>query len=130
MQASAFRFVGFLVHRLDFLPTGWTATFARCPTLPNSSQQQSQPNLEEPMDESYITRREELPSLEPPLRVAITGGTGGLGLALVREFRSRGAEIAFVVRGKERLQRVARELPGTHGIAWISLVAGPLALLV
>ena len=68
------------------------------------------------MDESYSTQREELLSLEPPLRVAITGGTAGLGLALVREFRSRGAEIAFVARGKERLQRVARELPGTHGI--------------
>ena len=103
MQASAFGFDGFLVHRLDFLPTGWTATFARCPTLPNSAQQQSQPNLEEPMDESYSTQREELLSLEPPLRVVITGGTAGLGLALVREFRSRGAEIAFVARGKERL---------------------------
>ena len=50
------------------------------------------------------------------MRVAITGGTAGLGLALVREFRSRGAEIAFVARGRERLQRVAREPPGTHGI--------------
>ena len=55
------------------------------------------------MHESYSTQREELLSSEPPLRVAITGGTAGLGLALVREFRSRGAEIAFVARGKERL---------------------------
>ena len=69
------------------------------------------------MDKSYNGQREALPSSEPPLRVAITGGTAGLGLALVREFRSRGAEVAFVARGKERLRRVARELPGTHGIA-------------
>ena len=69
------------------------------------------------MDKSYNGQREALPCSEPPLRVAITGGTAGLGLALVREFRSRGAEVAFVARGEERLQRVARELPGTHGIA-------------
>ena len=69
------------------------------------------------MDKSYNGQREALPSSEPPLRVAITGGTAGLGLALVREFRGRGAEVAFVARGEERLQRVARELPGSHGIA-------------
>ena len=68
------------------------------------------------MDESYNAQSEGLPSLEPPLRVAITGGTAGLGLALVRAFRDRGAEVAFVARGRERLQRVARELPGTHAI--------------
>ena len=69
------------------------------------------------MDKSDKGQREAVPFSEPPLRVAITGGTAGLGLALVREFRSRGAEVAFVARGKERLRRVARELPGTHGIA-------------
>ena len=69
------------------------------------------------MDKSYNGQREALPSSEPPLRVAITGGTAGLGLALVREFCSRGAEVAFVARGEERLRRVARELPGSHGIA-------------
>jgi NAD(P)-dependent dehydrogenase (short-subunit alcohol dehydrogenase family) len=72
------------------------------------------------MDESYNEQKAALPSLEPSLepslRVAITGGTAGLGLALVREFRSRGAAIAFVARGGERLQHVLRELPGTHGI--------------
>ncbi|HEY2227059.1 MAG TPA: SDR family oxidoreductase [Xanthobacteraceae bacterium] len=54
--------------------------------------------------------------VEPALRVAITGGTAGLGLALVREFRRRGAAVAFVARGRERVERVAREIPGTHGI--------------
>src|ERR1044072_5113447 len=50
------------------------------------------------------------------LRVAVTGGTSGLGLALVRELSSRGARVAFVARGRERVERVAAEHPGTHGI--------------
>lgn len=49
-------------------------------------------------------------------RVAITGGTSGLGLALVRELLRRGAEVAFVARGGERVARVAREHAGAHGI--------------
>jgi NAD(P)-dependent dehydrogenase (short-subunit alcohol dehydrogenase family) len=53
----------------------------------------------------------------PGLRVAITGGTSGLGLALVREFGRRGAQVAFVARGREGVERVARENEGTHGIA-------------
>ncbi len=48
-------------------------------------------------------------------RVAITGGTSGLGLALVRELLSRGARVAFVARGGERVERVARE-HDAHGI--------------
>ena len=36
------------------------------------------------------------------LRVAITGGTSGLGLALVRELTGRGARVAFVARGSRR----------------------------
>jgi len=51
-----------------------------------------------------------------PLRVAITGGTSGLGLALVRELRGRGARVAFVARPPERVEQVARNLPGTRGI--------------
>jgi NAD(P)-dependent dehydrogenase (short-subunit alcohol dehydrogenase family) len=50
------------------------------------------------------------------LRVAITGGTSGLGLALVREWRARGAQVAFVARGRERVERVAREEAPTFGI--------------
>ena len=51
------------------------------------------------------------------LRVAITGGTSGLGLALVRELMSRGARVAFVARTRERVEQVAQENPGVHGIA-------------
>src|SRR5262249_12160342 len=49
------------------------------------------------------------------VRVAVTGGTSGLGLALVRELRTRGARVAFVARGGERVERVARA-HGAHGI--------------
>ena len=50
------------------------------------------------------------------LRVAITGGTSGLGLALVRELVGRGARVAFVARTRERVEQVVRENPGAHGI--------------
>jgi NAD(P)-dependent dehydrogenase (short-subunit alcohol dehydrogenase family) len=59
-----------------------------------------------------------VPSPDPfnGLRVAITGGTSGLGLALVRELVNRGAHVAFVARTRERVEQVMRENPGTHGI--------------
>ena len=50
------------------------------------------------------------------LRVAVTGGTSGLGLALVRQLHREGAKVAFVARNAERVQQVARENPGTHGV--------------
>ena len=50
------------------------------------------------------------------LRVAITGGTSGLGLALVREFAGRGAHVAFVARNRERVERVAASDPRIVGI--------------
>jgi NAD(P)-dependent dehydrogenase (short-subunit alcohol dehydrogenase family) len=50
------------------------------------------------------------------LRVAITGGTSGLGLGLVREWLSRGARIAFVARRRAGVERVVREQAGVHGI--------------
>ncbi len=56
-------------------------------------------------------------AVAPALRVAITGGTSGLGLALVREFRARNAQVAFVARAGERVAQLARDVVGTHGIA-------------
>src|SRR6266540_4292294 len=50
------------------------------------------------------------------VRAAITGGTSGLGLALVRELLARGAQVAFVARGRARVERLAREHAGAHGI--------------
>ncbi len=53
----------------------------------------------------------------PGLRVAVTGGTSGLGLALVQALRDRGGRVAVVARQPQRVADVAREHPGTHGIA-------------
>jgi NAD(P)-dependent dehydrogenase (short-subunit alcohol dehydrogenase family) len=55
---------------------------------------------------------------DPPagLRVAITGGTSGLGLALVQALSARGARVAFIARDAARVRRLAQDLPGTHGI--------------
>lgn len=50
------------------------------------------------------------------LRVAITGGTSGLGLALVQALSARGARVAFIARDAARVRRLAQDLPGTHGI--------------
>ena len=49
------------------------------------------------------------------LRVVITGGTSGLGLALVHELVARGARVAFVARDPSRVERVAAAT-GAHGI--------------
>jgi NAD(P)-dependent dehydrogenase (short-subunit alcohol dehydrogenase family) len=49
-------------------------------------------------------------------RIAITGGSAGLGLALVHEFDRRGARVAFVARHRPGVERVLRDLPGAHGI--------------
>jgi NAD(P)-dependent dehydrogenase (short-subunit alcohol dehydrogenase family) len=51
------------------------------------------------------------------LRVVITGGTSGLGLALVRHFLERGAHVAFVARHRDQVERVAAQSERAHGIA-------------
>ena len=50
------------------------------------------------------------------LRVAVTGGTAGLGLALVRYLLDRGARVAFVARRRDVVARVAAEHRSAHGI--------------
>ena len=50
------------------------------------------------------------------LRVAITGGTSGLGLALVRRLLDGGADVAFVARGQGGVERICHERPDAHGI--------------
>src|SRR5262252_1357708 len=67
------------------------------------------------------------------IRAAITGGTSGLGLALVDELTRRGAQVAFVARGRDRVERVAGAHAGTHGIVGdISLKedAHPIAIQI
>ena len=55
-------------------------------------------------------------SHQQKLRVAITGGTSGLGLALVRELVDRGARVAFIARHREAVDRISREQPSATGI--------------
>jgi NAD(P)-dependent dehydrogenase (short-subunit alcohol dehydrogenase family) len=50
------------------------------------------------------------------LRVAITGGTSGLGRALVAEMRRRGARVAFVARTREAVERTVRDWPDVGGV--------------
>ena len=50
-------------------------------------------------------------------RVVVTGGTSGLGLALVRAAHRRGARVGFIARTAERVDALVRELPGTVGVA-------------
>ena len=52
----------------------------------------------------------------PPLRVAVTGGTSGLGLALVEAFAARGDAVAFVARHADAVAHVTRRVAGSHGI--------------
>jgi NAD(P)-dependent dehydrogenase (short-subunit alcohol dehydrogenase family) len=49
------------------------------------------------------------------LRVAVTGGTSGLGLALVRRLVAEGARLAFVARNGTTVERIADET-GAQGI--------------
>jgi NAD(P)-dependent dehydrogenase (short-subunit alcohol dehydrogenase family) len=51
------------------------------------------------------------------LRVAVTGGTSGLGLALVEALQRQGAHVVFIARDAVRVRALAQRLPGTHGIA-------------
>jgi len=48
--------------------------------------------------------------------VAVTGGTSGLGLALVTELLTRGAKVAFIARSRDAVRRVAAEHSGARGI--------------
>lgn len=70
-------------------------------------------------NENTMARREALEQGGPlnGLRVAVTGGTSGLGLALVHEFASAGASVAFVARDRTKIDKTLAEIPGTHGIA-------------
>jgi NAD(P)-dependent dehydrogenase (short-subunit alcohol dehydrogenase family) len=50
-------------------------------------------------------------------RLVITGGTSGLGLALVEEALAQAAHVAIVARHREGIDAVRRRWPAVHGIA-------------
>ena len=50
------------------------------------------------------------------LRIAITGGTSGLGLALVKRLVEVGADVAFIARGRSGVERVGQQYPDARGI--------------
>ena len=49
-------------------------------------------------------------------RIAITGGTSGLGRALVDALTARGAQVAFVARNRDGVERTAHAVPAAYGI--------------
>ena len=51
------------------------------------------------------------------VRVAVTGGTSGLGRALVELLAGQGAHVAFLARGAEGLRRTRAQVPDAHAIA-------------
>ena len=50
------------------------------------------------------------------LRIAVTGGTSGLGRGLVRELLDHGARVAFVARHRPDVERTMLDFPTAHGI--------------
>ena len=94
--------------RSDLLPIGWTTRWpcAAARSYRRAHRHRSRRLTMTPLD---LTRT--------PLRVAITGGTSGLGLALVeRAARARRAGRLRRPRRGARRRRRARRLPGSHGI--------------
>ena len=69
--------------------------------------------LEDPGEDSILGAKE---IVQLDRRIAITGGTSGLGLALLRELTRRGARVAFIARNRDAVERVARENRGSVGI--------------
>ena len=51
------------------------------------------------------------------VRAAVTGGTSGLGRALVGLLVAHGAAVAYLARGAEGLARTRAQFPGAHAIA-------------
>jgi len=50
------------------------------------------------------------------LKVLVTGGTSGLGLAMAEALAEAGATVALTGRSAERAASVAAELPGAAGV--------------
>src|SRR5258707_887958 len=58
------------------------------------------------------------------IRMAITGGTSGLGLALVREWTKAGARVAFGAPG--HMSRIGKGEMGEAGVHFLALAPGDM----
>jgi len=61
-------------------------------------------------------RRDTMPPSLKDVRAAVTGGTSGLGRALVAELHRRGARVAFVARHSDAIASVEHDHRGVTGI--------------
>jgi NAD(P)-dependent dehydrogenase (short-subunit alcohol dehydrogenase family) len=63
------------------------------------------------------------------MKVLVTGGTGGLGLAMASALATAGATVALTGRSGERASSVAADLPGGATVTgMLPLDAGPEGL--
>jgi NAD(P)-dependent dehydrogenase (short-subunit alcohol dehydrogenase family) len=66
--------------------------------------------------ESVEMRKAQKPTAWKDIRVAVTGGTSGLGLALVRMLLDCEAKVAFIARNRNRVGHLMGERSGARGI--------------
>jgi NAD(P)-dependent dehydrogenase (short-subunit alcohol dehydrogenase family) len=68
-----------------------------------------------PNESMEMNKRQELTPWKN-IRVAVTGGTSGLGLALVRMLLDQGARVAFIARNRDRVEGLICERTDARGI--------------
>ncbi len=83
------------------------------------------------MAQKFLSKNGRSPGTEAPQSVVVvTGGSAGVGRAVALEFARRGAAVALLARGVERLEDARREVEsvGTRGLAIPTDVADPDAV--